>query len=115
MVSCYPVKLTRSLPTFTVLHSLVPVNALSRRSLGEPRSTPHIRINGVLDRLRAPRVLEGGHGSEILVAQTPGEGDVPVHMSARHFDSAVELTAQESRFPVHDRVEWCPWWDAGVT
>ena len=117
VVSRYParsLKFTRSLPTLTVLHGLVPIDALGRRRLGEPRSAPHIRIDGVLDRLRTPGVLEGSHGAESGVALTPGKGDIAVHMPARHFDSAVKLTTKESRLSVHDRVEWRPWWDAGV-
>lgn len=106
--------MTRSPLTFAVLHCLVPVNALGRRRLGEPTSAPHIRIDGVLDRLRTPGVLDGSHGIEPWVALTPGEGDIAGHVPARHFDSAVKITAQESCLSVHNRVEWRPWWDTGV-
>jgi len=105
---------TKSQPTFTVLGSLVPVDALDRRCFGEVSDTPHIRIDGVLKRVLAPDVLEASRTSEPVVSQTPGEGDIAVHISAWYFDSGVKLIAQESRLSIQNRVEWRAWRGARV-
>ena len=91
------------------------MDGLSRRRSGEVGNTPHIRIEGVLGRFPTPDVLEGNRAFDSDVALTPGEGDIAVHIPARHFDSGVKLIAQEPRLSVHDRVEWRPWWGTGVT
>ena len=52
-------------------------------------------------------MFDRSHGIEVEL-EVPGEADIVVRVSARHFDSAVELTAQESRFPIHDQIEWRP-------
>ena len=79
MVSCHPVtlpKLTGPPPTFTVLGGLVPLKGLDRRLIGEVNYTPYVRIDGILQRLLAPDVLEGNFAFEVGVSQTPGVGDV---------------------------------------
>ena len=109
-----PRESTRSPPTFPVLYGLVPIDALDRRGLGEISRAPHIRIDRVLDWFPTPGVLDGNLGCEPRVAFTPGEADIADHMSARHFETAVKPSAQESRFPLHDRIEWRPWRETGV-
>ena len=100
--------------TFAVLNSLVPVDALDRRCFGEVSDTPHIRIDGILHRARAPDMLEASRTEEPVVSQTPGEGDIAAYISARDFDSGVKLIAQESRLSIQNRGEWRAWWGAGV-
>ena len=111
MANCHP---TRSPPTFIILGGLVLIDGLDRRRFGEVSNAPHIRIDGVLDRVPTPGVLKGNQILESGIALAPGVGDIAVHMSVRYLDSSVKLTAQESRLPVRDRVEWRPWWGLGL-
>ena len=109
-----PLKLRRSPPTFTVLEGLVPIDGLDRRRFGEVGNTPHVRIDGVLNRFPAPEVLESNVAFELGVSKTPGVGNIAFYMPAWYFDSAVKLTTQESHFTVHGRGEWRPWWGTGI-